>query len=540
MTAPAADLAVLDQVSLAHRFARARVKIDGDVFDPLAVPYLIELYDNIHPNVVVMKGAQLGVTAWAILSVIERMRTGVYPRGVLYGFPSQEEVYDFAQARFDKILRDNAAFFAGAIRSTDRTELKQIGTAMLYFRGVRVADKSRRPSKLLSIPVDCLVLDEHDDMDPYAVEVVQSRLDSSKLRHQIVLGHPTLPRWGISAKYEDGDQRAWMVRCHACNADTVLEDEFPHCLGRRDQGEYFRCCVKCKREIYVHDGRWVPRYPGRDVWSYQISQLMSSRKPMGVIVAEYEKMGLSRSDEAIFWNLVMAKPFANQDDALDRAVLAELFQADKPEELAHIGPTFLGADVGKRTIHVTIGSLKAGERGHIHWIGELKTFDELFDLGKKHHVQTGVIDAMAETRSVTDFCKRTHWAWGCQYVETANPLPHYDWVSANRVVRVGRTQTIDSSHRAMTQHRLTFRRANAYSEEVFVPQMLNLVRVKQMNDKTGSERVAWHITSGKTKNDHFRHAVNYAWIASTSVGIAQTDPRGARPREGRPRSWMLA
>jgi hypothetical protein len=534
------DLDVLDACSLTHRLARARVRVDGDVFDPLAIPYMVELYDEPWRSVVVQKGAQLGVTVWAVLSVIERMRTGIYPRGVLYGFPTQEEVYDFAQARFEKILRDNAAFFAGAVRSTDRTELKEIGTGMLYFRGVKVVDKSKRPSKLLSVPVDCLVLDEHDDMDPFAIEIVQSRLDSSLLRHQIVLGHPSYPRYGIARKYDESDQRRWLIKCEGCNAYTCMEDDFPHCVGTKDDANWFRCCRKCKRELFTITGEWVPRHPGRDVRGYLISQLLSTRKPVNVIVEAYHKIGIAAGNESAFWNLVMARPHATLDDSLDEAHVKSLFNADKPQELAHAGPSFLGADVGKTTLHVTIGSLSSADRGHVHWIGELKTFDELYDLGKKHNVQTGVIDAMAESRSVKDFTDRAPWAYGCHYVEGL-PVGDYRWDGPGRVVKVGRTSSIDMSHRAIVQRRLTFRRADEYTDNVFVPQLLNLVRVRIQNQKTGDERAFWHVLDGSTKNDHYRHAVNYAWIASTATAIVRQDPRERWPSDDDgPRSWQTA
>lgn len=532
------ELALLDAASAAHRFARARVRVDGDTFDPLTIPYLIELYDVVRPKVVIQKAAQLGVTAWAILTVIERMRRGVYTRGVLYGFPTQDEVYDFAQSRFDRILRDNAMFFAGAVKDTDRTELKQIGEAMLYFRGIHVPDKKKRPSKLLSIPVDCLVLDEHDDMDKFAREVVRSRLDSSLLRHEILLGHPTLPGWGINTEFEEGDQRYWHIRCEACNEWTCLEEEFPNCLGRVKGGEWFRCCKKCRKAIDARAGEWVPKHPGRKVWSYLMSQLMSTRKPVDVVVAAYEKMQLGAVDEAGFWNLVMARPFASRDDALDQAHVLSLFDAQKPEELSHLGPSFLGADVGKRSIHVDIGTLTSADRGHLHWIGEVATFDELYDLGKRHNVSTGVIDAMAESRSVADFVKRASWAWGCHYTET--PLTEYDWRSSDRIVRVGRTPSLDASHRAILQRRLTFRRINAYAEQVFVPHLVNLVRVRTMHDKTGQVKFSWHVLDGATKNDHHRHGVNYAWIASTATGIARAVRAKTRGGDDYKPSWQTA
>lgn len=529
---------LLSRVSFAYRLAQARIAIDGEVFDPLATPYLIELYDEPPAaDTVIMKGAQLGVTVWAILLVIERMRTGVYPRGVAYGFPTLDEVYDFAQARFDKMLRDNPEFFAGAVKDTDRVDLKEIGTGMLYFRGVNITRTDKRPTKLLSFPADALVLDEFDDMHPRAIDVLMSRLDSSKIRHIIALGHPTYPNYKIAAKYEASDKRRWTMRCRGCNHWFCYEDTFPHCLGQTDKGEWNRCCPKCRRLQESMAGEWVAEHPGREARGYWMSQILSTRKPMSVIANAYMK--LTGETEQAFWNLVMAKPHASMDDRLDEGHLRGLLDADKPEELAHTGPSWLGADVGKRTLHVVIGALHSEKRGHIHWIGEVKTFDELFDLGKKHNVQTGVIDAMAETRSVTDFTRRSPWAWGCQYVDSINSA-EYSWVGQDRIVKVNRTASMDASHRAMRDRQLTFRRSDPYASEFFIPQMVNLVRVRVANHKTGDEKAFWVVPEGQTKNDHFRHAVNYGWIASTATSVYDRNAGTRRSRDDRPSSWLTA
>jgi hypothetical protein len=544
MLPPVVDIdGLLARHSFSWRCQAAGLMIDGDKFDAKAFPFLVDMYDEPpHPSEVIQKGAQLGVTAWAINSTIERMRDGTYPRGVLYGFPTQEEVYDFSQARFDKILRDNPEFFAGAVRSTDRTELKEIGTGMLYFRGIRQPDKSKRPSKLLSFPVDRIVLDEHDDMDPNAIAIVLSRLDSSLIRHLLRLGHPTVPEFGIAALYAESDQRRWLIKCRGCNEYTCLEDEFPHCIGRVKGGDWFRCCRRCKREIFVVDGAWIAKYTERTSMRGRLmSQLLSTRKPLSGIVAHYEQVCADGRNEAAFWNLVLAKPFVSLDNALELEFVLSLCNAEEPQRDAFHGPSFLGADVGARKIYVSIGHHPGTEsRDQVHWAGEIESFDELFDLGKRHNVECGVIDKMAETRSVVDFTKRAWWAWGARYTEDHNADP--TWHGEEREVKIGRTSSLDGSHRAIVDRHMVWPRRSQYLEETYGPQLVNLVRVDvhtPRTEKTGERRFAWHVRG--VKNDHHRHGVNYMRVAGARVGIARApDSRRRRSESASVNHWQSA
>jgi len=58
--------------------------------------------------------------------------------------------------------------------------------------------------------------------------------------------------------------------------------------------------------------------------------------------------------------------------------------------------------------------------------------------------------------------------------------------------------------------------------------------------KTGTEAAFWHVLDGSTKNDHFRHSVNYAWIAATATAIVAEPGRGRHDYDDAPRSWLAS
>ncbi len=511
------DDRAMKEVSLAYRYWHEGIRIDGDIFEPGRVPYLLELYDATNKATVIRKGAQLGLTSWAILTVIDRMLQGVYPRGVIYCFPTEDEVFDFSQSRFNRMLRDNVKQLGSVISTTDRAMLKQIGEGFLYFRGMRVSFKDRRPTKLLSIPADCLVMDEYDDMDPKAVDTVMRRLDSSKIGHWVKLGHPSIPEYGIDLEYRNSDQRRWMIPCHHCREYTCLEAEFPDCFGKTKDGEVFRACRKCGKEIIVNHGEWVALHPGREVHGYWVSQLLSATKPPGAVLKEYENCMKTGRGIGAFHNMVMGMAYADLDQSIDADTILSLCDEKVLSAKVHEGGTFGGADVGAKNIHACFGVHEADGIETYLCFPELETFDELYDLSRALHCQCLVIDVMAEARAVGDYLGRDSSAWGCRYVEGPYVLPKWD--SRTRVVTVGRTQTLDESHHAMVNKKVRFHRRSSNLEDHVVPQLTNLVRIITEDQLSGQRKPRWVVRG--PKNDHWRHAFNYSQIASAQVGLTK-------------------
>jgi hypothetical protein len=505
----------LEAVSPSYAFARQETRIDGVPFNLARYPFLAELYDEPWPSIVIRKCAQVGLTSWAILTVIHRMVQGIYPRGVLYVFPSDDEVYDFAQSRFDRLLSDNDSL-RGIVRGTDRTALKNIGGSMLYFRGMR------SKTKLLSIPVDAIVYDEFDEMDPEMIAISGERLSGSEVRHKLRLGHPTIPGYGIDYEYGRSDQRVWMIRCSACNEWTCLELEFPDCVKQRG-GEYYRACRNCEGRLEIVDGQWVAREKDRETRGYWISQLLSPTVPLKSIMERHEHVQMYGRDLGgapphTFWNMVMGMPFADIDDTLDELTIRAICDKNRPPAAASEGPCWLGADLGKRDIFPVIGVRRAADQFEYLRFEPLSSFDDLFDLAKKFNVRCGVLDEMAEARAVMDFKRRASWCWGAVYTE--GNLQHVsEWDPKDRKVRIHRTASLDQSHRDITQGRAHFPRETEYFRKNVMGQLCNLCRVIMVNARTGQQTARWVIKG--TKNDHWRHSVNYARVAAERVSVAR-------------------
>lgn len=532
------DAQALREASRAFRLSEMGIHVDGVPFDLRSYPYLVEIFDSESPDIVIRKGAQLGFTITMVLRVID-LAARTYPRGILYLMPTREDVSDFSKSRFDRLLRDNPEALGSLVRDTDATNIKRVGNAYIYFRGARLQGAkdsgSRSSSALKSIPVDLVVFDERDEMDPDAVSLAEKRLDGSMFRHRVSLSTATVPDFGVDREYKDSDARVWQIKCSACGAWTCLELAWPDSLRRREDGRVYRACKKCSREIQPRNGEWVAGHPGKERSGYWVSQLVSPSVPPRVILDEFEDPRVNLGE---FYNSRLGLAWSDSEDRLDEPLLRAVC-TQEPRRVSAQGPCFLGADVGKETIHYFIGERKTDLFFDVLDWGVVSEFNELHDRIERFNVQVAVLDEMAETRKVREFKAKHGCTWGCWYSDAQRS--GYDWQHAERRVAVNRTEILDQSHRVVTEKRCSLPRPDDRWADL-VGQMSNLARVRKVDSRTGATTTRW-VVVGARKNDHWRHAFAYAVLAAEMAPIAEQARRVISPRSvrlGSGSSWMSA
>ena len=76
---------------------------------PMHLPALAAIARDDHPFVVVQKSAQVGLTELIVNRALWAADTAYAGRGnVLFLMPTQNQMGDFAQARFDRAIQDSA------------------------------------------------------------------------------------------------------------------------------------------------------------------------------------------------------------------------------------------------------------------------------------------------------------------------------------------------------------------------------------------------------------------------------------------------
>ena len=486
-----------------------------------------------------IKGAQIGATECLVLRTLHGMVFGKYKQGALYLFPTRDDVKDFSKARFDPLIEANP-FIGAHVQSTDAQNIKRIGQGFLYLRGARstknVGGAKKSSSQLKSIPVDRIIFDEMDEIEPDMITLAEERVSHSEVKEMMYLGTPTIPEYGIDHMYQQSDQRVWMVECKHCGKEASLDLEFPDSLRRRPDGTVYRCCIKCSGEVYPRHGRWEAQYPSRskDIVGWWISQLNSIYVDPTHILNLYEDP--PHGDLSEVMNSKLGRAYIPAENKITEQ---EVFSCCGQDSMLsrHDGPTCMGVDVGLK-LHTVIAERRTRNTLKIIKVGRYDSFNDLHDLARDFNVKSAVIDLFPEKRKVVEFGKNERFSvFGCNYIETA--VGNIHWDEKGRIVKGNRTEICDMSHQLIAeQGRLEIPRRNAEIAQ-FARECASIAKV--LVDKKDTGLSTFRYRKVGTKADHYRHALNYALLASERIGTVSDNKLIGRFFNGRRRrSWMTA
>lgn len=485
-----------------------------------------------------IKGAQIGASEINVLKTLHGHVHGRYPQGSLYLFPTRDDVKDFSKARFDPLI-DSNPFIGAYVQNTDSQNIKKIGRGFLYLRGARstkmVGGTKKSSSQLKSISVDRVVFDEFDEMDEAMIELAQYRIAHSKVKELIYLGTPTVPDFGIDLKYQKSDQRVWMTECPKCGKESSLDLEFPDSIRRKLDGTAYRACIYCLAEIHPGKGRWIAQYPNRskDLIGWWISQLNSAYVDPTYILDKYEDPPYGDLSEVM--NSTLGRAYIPAENRLTHSDVYSTCGSD-PMLNKSDGPTCMGVDVGT-DLHVVIAQRKTRKSLKVLRVGRYKSFNDLHDLAREFNVKCAVLDLFPEKRKVVEFQKNENFSvYGCNYVETKTG--QISWDEKDHLIKGNRTEICDMTHELIVNPGgLELPRRNSEIER-FVKEVCNIVKLLDEDEVTGARIYRYKKLHGP---DHYRHALNYALLASERIGTLSDNKIINRFfTKKRRRTWMTS
>ena len=512
-------------------------------FDLTTHFYLAGLYNCTAKRMVVYKASQMGASEYGISYVLWSM--DLRHASALYVFPTATDVSDFSSARLSPAI-EASPHLTSQVRSgnakggADRVRLKRIGDQHLYFRGAKV-DANNDAPQLKSIPVDILVLDEVDSMDPRAHEIARKRLGHSDLAEERDFSTPTFPNLGIHAMFKKSDQREWFVRCTHCGRwqymtiDHVVREwddlKRPVSWWGQDDGTAWVACRKCKRPLdRLARGEWVAAIPGCDVAGFHLTKLFSPYASILEIVQGLQTV--NEDDRQQVYNQDLGLPYVPRGGGLTREDLLKVMRdyASGPlvvrpradSTRTRVLESIAGVDVG-RVLHVVIREAKVGlglKRRQL-FAGTVINFEDLNPLFERFNVKAAVIDALPETKKARDFQKTYPNVYLCYYSGNQAGLKNDEPVQLNQeegIVNVDRTRTIDTMVGAFLDGDWTLP-VNARSVPLYFQQMQASVRI--LKTRPSGEQVATWVSSAP---DHYFHAENYCGIA-TFIPLPTKFPR---------------
>jgi hypothetical protein len=371
---------------------------------PPSVPWpMIDIYSDMHPEVIVMKAAQVFISEWGISTVLWAADQRWAERGVcLYVFPKQEQMDDFSQDRVQRAIQESPYLEerVSHIERGDRgnrTRLRKIGGRPCYFRGSDTIMQTR------SIDADVVVLDEVDlfkkTSEEDAISRVKQRMGSSLSPLFRAFSQPLYPGGPIDELYADSDQRHYYLTCEHCSHKQHLEWEknvvFPTNLS-----EVKIVCYKCREPMdRLAKGEWVAHNQDSRVHGYHINKLYSPRADLVRMLRD------SVSDDPMvvqsFWNADLGLPYRP-----DGTPGLEEFSREQYPWMAPFRDNFMGIDVG-RQLHISIvGRDNWDQPFKLVFRKAVNDFSEVDQIFKVFHPEMCIIDGQGDPRATLEWAEQ--------------------------------------------------------------------------------------------------------------------------------------
>lgn len=500
---------------------RNRIRLSDGYFSFEGREYLREVMCSESRRLALMKGTQGGASITVLFKCLHGMIYKHLPKGVMYLFPNADNVREFSQSVLSPLIGMNpilSKWIKTAKRGTDTTSLKTVGTSNLFMRGANLTKKVGglvdESGALKGIPVDTVVFDEVELMEPESIAKAKGRYGASEVKGEIYIGNPGIPDYGIDKIFHNSDQRHWFRKCQHCGEFTCAELTFPDCVKIRHDGTGFIGCMKCGKEVFVRDGEWVAQDRGKSDYmhGYRWSQLTSPPNDPAEILAEFTNP--PEGNLADVYRIRLGLPYISAEEKLTTAqVLSRCGPFIMPN--VDVGPCAFGLDVGKIK-HLVIGK-KTGQRSfEIVKVARLSNWDDISSIIYRFNCKSGVIDIRPYEDEARKFQKehKNIRIFLCEYSETTPIGTHFN--PKTGIVSVNRTEVCDATHRLVADEgRLSLPR-NCDEIMEFARQVCDPAKILEVNKKTHQAIYRYRGTE-----DHYRHALNYFLLAAEKIGIAE-------------------
>jgi len=356
--------------------------------------FLFEIFADTSKKIAVMKGAQEGLSTWAIATELHDARYKAINQ--IHVLPSSGDATVFVQSKVNPMIQENPDLATKASKKdADSVEQKQFGRSFLFYKGTRGKTSGHM------ITSDRNWYDEYDRCEMEKVHEYESRLEGiGSLREERWLSTPTIPEYGIHAKFLEGDQKHWRFRCPECLAEQHMQ--WPESV---DKARRCYVCLACNAPITkraIREGKWKAKFPGREISSYWIPQMIVPWISAGSLI-DAEAKAEQNGTLDYFYNFKLGLPYLRADGTMPATlVLKNLVTGQLAERNA-----CAGVDVQQDELYVQVGNADAvfaitklrDEPGKTRW-------DRLGELIELYDIRYMVIDAGYKPNDVLAFAKR--------------------------------------------------------------------------------------------------------------------------------------
>ena len=308
-------------------------------------PWQQGILDDTHPNKVVEKSRQLGMSEIGLTEVLHFLVTKNGTKA-MYIFPRNQQMIDFSKSRIAPVLRDSEYFQNLIDPTANSSTTKKLKDSWLFMRsgwGSALGEGT---------DIDFLAIDEYDRMKEGVELAFQEGLSSSKYGLIRRWSTPTIPGRGINGVINKSDQRRYIWTCEHCGTKQFLTFDNNMIqvnskgvnLATQEiaDGTFIIGCKKCKKPINRYGlGEWVPLYPSiKETRGYHISQLDA----VWISADNIMRRKFQYSSKQLFYNYVVGEPFASEGIKITDEDLKSAIRL--PKEIPSRTSNYLGIVAG--------------------------------------------------------------------------------------------------------------------------------------------------------------------------------------------------
>lgn len=507
------DITEDNHKGVAHIVSPAAWVLDNEFINENQKPFefdnhrfMIQPYNDMSPDQVIRKSAQVG---WSVLAIIKAIHACKFLKlNVIYVLPTRNATHDFVIPKVNPML-DRNPVIKELINNTDSVNLKQVGDRFLYFRG------SFHRGEAVSVSADLVVSDEHDLSDQSVLTIYQSRLQASEYGWFWKFSNPTIPSYGVDEEWQESDQLHWFVECEHCKHNMFIGFE-PDAMFMNhyvDIANGIYACGSCNKEISDkarQNGYWWALYPNREKRGYWISQMIVPWVSAKKIIKQQKDMSID-----VFHNFVLGMPYQESEFMLNADAI---YRACKPG-LADKTDVVIGCDSGK-TKHYVIGN-----REGIFNYGATDSWDDVETLINKFNA-TCVIDALPDFTVPEQLARKYPGRVFVHYYRHDNKgmeVSERKEGTQAGMVQSDRTKLFDQVSTEIASGKIIFfqpfKDLSGADNKGLVYHLSNIYRTIEVDPK-GIQRARW--ATKENKPDHWAHALAY-WRVGTSFILSSRD-----------------
>lgn len=277
-------------------------------------PWQIDILQDQHPDKVVRKSRQLGLSEMSVTEFIWFLDTHPNTKA-MYTFPRKEQAEDFSNTRIAPIFSDSKHLSDKLDKKMNNVRLKKLTNDSILF--LRSAWGSALGE---GVDIDILGLDEYDRMSEGIENAFMESMKSSAYGLLRRFSTPSIPGRGVDYLFGKSDQRYYHHKCDKCGHWQVItfEDNIvqidPNGVDNVNEqikdGTFMFQCQKCKRELNRwNKGEYVAKYPSRtEIRGYHISQMDA----VWITADQIMRNKFNYKVQQLFFNYVIGVPYASE------------------------------------------------------------------------------------------------------------------------------------------------------------------------------------------------------------------------------------